>query len=77
MSMRVGKEGKNQTSETKDTTNKSKPIAHAGISQTAAEGSPVQLHGHAGQTEGDVNNFSYRWQQKLIGTTNNGTQSYL
>ena len=75
--MRVGKEGKNQTSENKGTTDKSKPIAHAGISQTAAEGTQVLLHGHAGQTEDDLNNFSYRWQQKLMDIRNNGTQSYL
>lgn len=75
--MGVGKEGKKQMSENKENANKSKPIAHAGISQTAAEGSKIHLHGHAGQTEGDLNNFSYRWQQKLIDIANNGTQSYL
>jgi NTE family protein len=77
MSMGVGKKGRNQSSGNKETANRSRPIAYAGINQTVAEGSRVHLHGHAGPTDRNHNSFSYHWTQKINDTRNNGSQSYL
>jgi hypothetical protein len=78
MSRKAVKEGRDDRNlENTDITTRSRPIAHVGIGQTATEGSPVHLHGHAGPTEGDHNNFSYQWRQKINDVVNNASPSYL